>query len=165
MKTTKMILLFISLLLAFAFLAACQPADYDGVPLDETPREEPPPVDSEQTETLNPQFAPQLGDEELRRGEVFINTTELLLLESYPVQINMIVQGDLPTPCHELRVVVSEPDAQGNIEVEAYSLVDPNQICIQVMEPFEISLSLGSYTQGSFTVLINGEPVESFELP
>jgi hypothetical protein len=116
-------------------------------------------------ENLNPQFAPQLGDDQLRRGEVFINTTELLLLESYPVQVNLIVRGELPTPCHELRAVVLAPDEQGNLQVEAYSLVDPDLICIQVMAPFEITLSLGSYTEGSFTVLINGEQVEAFELP
>lgn len=183
MKTKKFVLLFVSLLLTVSILAACQSVDQEQ-PMEETtpaetpaqdypepsgpdqpvegPGAYPAPVDEEQ---LNPEFAPQPGDDELQRGEVFISSTELLMLESYPLQVQMLIQGDLPTPCHELRFIVSQPDEQGNIEVEAYSLVDPGQICIQVMEPFEVSLSLGSYTEGSFIVLINGEQVEYFEIP
>jgi hypothetical protein len=67
------------------------------------------------------------------------------------------VEGSLPTPCHELRAVVSEPNAQNQIPVEMYSLVDPNVECIQMLEAFEADISLGSYSSGSYTVLVNGE--------
>ena len=95
----------------------------------------------------------------MQRGEVFIDSQEILILESFPLQFRLHVIGSLPTPCHELRAVVNEPDKQNDIQVQIYSLVDPDKVCIQVLEPFDVSLSLGSYASGSYTVFVNGEEV------
>ena len=56
------------------------------------------------------------------RGEVFVDSQEILLMESYPVQVALQVSGNLPTPCHMLRAEVSEPDSENNINVELFSL-------------------------------------------
>ena len=109
-------------------------------------------------------YDPQPGDDDLMRGSVYIDSTEILLLESYPVQVKLRIEGDLPTPCHQFRAIVSEPNEQNEFHVEFYSLVDPEVICIQVLEPFDVTLSLGSYTVGSFSVYINGEKVEEFTI-
>jgi len=98
----------------------------------------------------------------LSRGEVFITSSDLLIMESYPLQISLMIKGTLPTPCHKLNVDVSEPDEQNVIAVEAYSLVDPSKICIQVLEPFEENVSLGSYPDGTYMVTLNGEEVGEF---
>jgi hypothetical protein len=98
----------------------------------------------------------------MSRGEVSISSQELLIMESYPLQVALLIKGTLPTPCHKLRVEVSEPDIQNIIAVEAYSLVDPNQNCIQVLEPFDENIPLGSYPDGSYTVTLNGEEVGEF---
>jgi hypothetical protein len=63
----------------------------------------------------------------------------------------------LPTPCHKLRVALSDPDAQGKILVEVYSVVDPAEICVQVLEPFAAEVPLPAYAQGETTVVVNGE--------
>lgn len=110
-------------------------------------------------------YAPAPGDEALDRGSVFINSIDILLLESFPVQVKLQLSGDLPTPCHQLRVVVPLPDDQDQIQVEVYSLVDPEMICIQVLAPFDAQIPLGDFTQGSFSVLINGEVVGAIDLP
>ena len=65
------------------------------------------------------------------------------------------ISGALPTPCHNIRVIVSEADDNNNIQVEVYSLSDPNEICIQVLEPFEIIVPLGVYTSGEYQVVVN----------
>ena len=83
-------------------------------------------------------------------------------MESYPLQVALLIKGTLPTPCHRLRVEVSKPDIQNFIAVEAYSLVDPDQNCIQVLEPFDENIPLGSYPDGSYTVTLNGEEVGEF---
>ncbi|MBU0510345.1 MAG: hypothetical protein KJ638_01415 [Chloroflexi bacterium] len=114
---------------------------------------------------LESEFAPATGDEKLKRGNVFIDATEVLLLESYPVQVNLQLTGNLPTPCHQLRVIVSEPDDQNRIQVEAYSVTDPNVICIQVLEPLDVRVSLGDFTEGEFSIWVNGEQVGEFSLP
>lgn len=98
----------------------------------------------------------------MSRGEVSITFQELLVKESYPLQVALLIKGTLPTPCHRLRVEVSKPDIQNFIAVEAYSLVDPDQNCIQVLEPFDENIPLGSYPDGSYTVTLNGEEVGEF---
>ena len=103
-----------------------------------------------------PAWAPQPGDADLDRGEAFLDVTEVLLLESYPVQVQLHLAGSLPTPCHQLRAAVAPPDAQGQIAVEVYSVVDPGQICTQQLQPFDQGLNLGSYPSGIYTVLVNG---------
>ena len=102
-------------------------------------------------------WEPAVGDENLVRGEVFIEKQEVIVQESFPPQFVLKLSGALPTPCHQLRVKVNGPDAQNQIQVEVYSLAKPDEICIQVLEPFEESIPLGSYTSGEYKVLVNGK--------
>lgn len=108
-------------------------------------------------------YAPQPGDDKLHRGNVHIESAGLLMAESYPPQVFLVMSGSLPTPCHQLRVEVSAPDAQNRIQVEAYSLVDPNAICAQVLKAFEASVRLGSYPAGHYTVWLNGRRIGEFD--
>lgn len=108
---------------------------------------------------------PASGDDRLATGTVYIEFTDILLLESYPVQVRMQITGSLPTPCHELRVDAGEPDAENRIHVAIYSVSDPDVDCIQVLEPFDITIPLGNYTEGKFAVMLNGEQTNEFELP
>ena len=99
------------------------------------------------------------GEDTMVRGQVSIDSAEVLLLESFPVQVRLNLKGALPTPCHQLRAKVSEPDEQKRIHVEVYALVDPDQVCIQMLEPFETSINLGSFPGGTYSVWVNGEKV------
>ncbi|MGH2606114.1 MAG: hypothetical protein ACRDG5_05945 [Anaerolineales bacterium] len=98
------------------------------------------------------------------QGGVYLVSMEIIQRESYPVQVALVLQGSLPTPCHELRTDVAEPDEQGRIVVDVYSLFDRDEMCIQVLQAFEETVELGSYTQGTFTVWVNGEQVGEFDL-
>ncbi len=146
---------------------AYPPPSSDTIVSNENPYPEPlEPVDSDIVAApLENEFAPAPGDDELQRGNVFIDSTEVLLLESYPVQVKLQLTGNLPTPCHHLRVIVSAPDEQNRIQVEVYSVTDPNVMCIQVLEPFDVRVSLGDFTEGEFSVWVNGEQVGEFSLP
>jgi hypothetical protein len=120
------------------------------------------PVSSNDPQTGEPGRAPwepAPGDKDLARGKVFVDTSEILTLESYPPQFLLHLTGSLPTPCHQLRANVQPPNEQDQIQVALYSVVDPEQICVQVLEPFEVNLPLGSFAQGSYTVLLNGDQV------
>lgn len=110
------------------------------------------------TPPVNP-WDPQPGDKNLERGGVFINGKTLVTMESFPPQYMLSIEGDLPTPCNYLRVKVGEPDAQGQIKVEAYSVIDNTMACIQVLSPFIVNIPLGSFTDVSYTVLLNDEIV------
>lgn len=102
---------------------------------------------------------PQPGDNKLEMGGVFINGKTLVVMESYPPQYMLSIEGDLPTPCNQLRVKVGEPDALGQIAVEAYSVIDNSMACIQVLFPFMVNIPLGSYVGVTYSVLLNGEKV------
>lgn len=111
------------------------------------------------------EFATKASDESWNRGMAYIDKEQsaLAIAESAPVQIFLTLRGTLPDPCHELRVVVSEPDEKNNINIEVYSVADPALSCIQVVVPFEASVPLGSYDPGHYQVLINGELFSEFD--
>jgi hypothetical protein len=104
-------------------------------------------------------LSPQPGDENLTRGPatVEIADSELLVMESFPVQIVASLQGYLPNPCHDLRAVVGSPDEQNTVHIEVYSVVDPEMMCIEVIEPFAVRLPLGSYQDATYRFFVNGE--------
>jgi inhibitor of cysteine peptidase len=103
-------------------------------------------------------------EKEMTRGPVFIDETEIVILESFPVQIEIVVRGALPTPCASLEWVVEDPDDRGRIMVEAFSLQDSTLDCIQVLQELEERLPIGSYSEGSYSVWLNGELVGEFEV-
>lgn len=108
-------------------------------------------------------FSPQPGDQDLTRGNVYLNEASLLIRESYPPQIALSISGDLPTPCNQLRVNVAPPDTENRIDVELYSVIDPDKACVQVLEPFEELIELGTFPTGHYSVWINGEMVGEFD--
>jgi hypothetical protein len=93
---------------------------------------------------------------------VYVDTVDILYLESYPVQVHLVVTGSLPTPCHEPAWEVQNlGDA---IDVQLWSLADADRLCITVLEPFELSIPLGSFETADMPVLLNGEVVGRVEV-
>lgn len=111
----------------------------------------------------NQPYSPQPDDSNMTRGNVFIEQSDLLIMESYPVQIMLVLKGNLPTPCNQLRVATNPPDEENQIHVDVYSVIDPNQMCAQVLEPFEVNVGLGSFPSGHYSVWINGESIGEFD--
>ncbi|HLA08910.1 MAG TPA: hypothetical protein VJ022_15820, partial [Anaerolineales bacterium] len=138
---------------------ACAPATEPAVDPDTLPPDtiitSPPVIDPIGTESPNLSTSPNPSDAKLERGNVFISKSGLLVRESFPVQIALVLSGELPTPCHQLRVNVDPPDNENKIHVEVYSVFDPNVTCIQVLKPFQESVPLGSFPTGHYTVWVN----------
>ena len=88
---------------------------------------------------------------------MFVDTTEILYLESFPVQVRLVVRGSLPTPCHHIRWEVE--DLGRMIDVTLWSEPDPEDDCIAVLEPFDISIPLGSFESSNSAVSLNGEEI------
>ena len=119
-----------------------------------------PPVIGEQP---MPTFEPLPGDNKLTRGTAIVNSASLLILESYPIQVQLLLYGYLPNPCHQLRVLVNPPDTDKRIDIEVYSVYDAEMLCIEVIKEFETSVSLGSFPAGHYQVFVNGEPAGEFD--
>lgn len=122
-----------------------------------------PPEGEPSVEPIDDPFAPHPGDENLSRGIVFIQEMDLLIRESFPPQIALSLSGELPTPCHQLRVQVSEPNAENRIDVEAYTVVNPDLACIQVVEPFTANIDLGTFPSGHYSVWVDEELAGEFD--
>lgn len=99
-------------------------------------------------------FLPKPVDALLVRGDMYLDRTEILVMESYLVQIALHLVGDLPDPCHELRAIINIPDENKRIRIELYSVFDPTLICIQVLQPFDNRLGLGSYPSDRYMIYI-----------
>jgi inhibitor of cysteine peptidase len=95
-------------------------------------------------------------------GPVFVETTDILLMESFPVQVALHVTGNLPTPCHQ---TAWELEDDGNtIAVRLASITEPDVLCAQVLEPFDISIPLGEFESGTRVVTLNGAEIGDFEI-
>jgi hypothetical protein len=121
------------------------------------------PLEQRAPKPINSEYLPQREDSNLTQENMFIDHSELLIMESYPIQISLALQGSLPTPCNQLRVIASPPDEQNRIQVDVYSVIDPDQVCTQVLEPFEVNVGLGSFQAGHYTVWVNGESAGEFD--
>jgi hypothetical protein len=126
-----------------------------------------PPAPVEQPPVEGPAYSPldPLPDEEkMIRGSISVGTSEIIMMESFPVQVTLNVSGMLPTPCNMPRAEVTEPEENNTIYVEMWTLVEPDAVCIQVLQPFEVSIPLGSYESGTYTVILNDQEVGEFSL-
>lgn len=155
---------FLLTLLLISLLTACAPTP---TPLPDTPVDsEPPALTPGPGDPVSPKTddtIPRPADKALHRGTVYLDSVDLLTLESYPLQFSLALAGNLPTPCNHLRVAVSPPDAENKIMVNVYSVADPNAVCIQMLKPFDVSIPLGSFPSGHYTLWVNGEQVAEFD--
>jgi hypothetical protein len=112
-------------------------------------------------------YEPQPGDDKLTRGQVFLDlkNSSVVISESFPAQVSVILNGNLPDPCHKLRVVVIPANTQDEINLVVYSVADPGLMCITVIEPFSATIPLGSYSTGQGAVMVNGERLGEFGTP
>lgn len=146
-------------LLAALLLTSCAGAtDSPDTPVTSPPEGQIPAASPDVTD-----LQPKSGDTDLTREIVFIHATDLLIRESFPPQVSLGIKGELPSPCHQLRVVINAPDSDNKIAADVYSVTDPKRACIQVIKPFEKYIDLGTFPTGHYTVWVNGEKVGEFD--
>lgn len=95
-----------------------------------------------------------------------VESVEVQILESMPVQVNVIVRGYLPDAgCTSIRSV--EQIREGNVfRLTLVTTTDPLALCAQALTPFEqvVSLDVSDLPAGAYTVDVQGVEA-SFELP
>ncbi|GAP13429.1 hypothetical protein LARV_01183 [Longilinea arvoryzae] len=126
------------------------------------------PVSSSDSTSTPPaaDWQPQPGDDRLTTGRVEITSTEILSLESFPPQFVVSIEGSKPTPCHQLRARVADPEPdEKSIRIEVYTVFDPDEICTQVIQDFNLNIPLGSYPAGQYTVQVNGAEIGQIVAP
>lgn len=102
---------------------------------------------------------PVTGGDPTTPADVVIDSLAIQVSDSFPPEYELEVKGALPSPCHQLRTDVKLPTMQTEIHVQIFSVYDPYKVCPQAAQPFEVSIPLGGYVRGSYTVLVNGKVV------
>ena len=89
-------------------------------------------------------------------GLVPVEEIEIVILESFPVRVQVIARGNLPDPCTEIFEVLQE--RKENTFFVAIKTYRPPGFCIQVLAPFEeiIPLEVYGLPAGTYTVDVNG---------
>jgi hypothetical protein len=93
---------------------------------------------------------------------VQVEAIDILIMESFPLQISAAVNGFLSVPCVELlSPAVSFTDNTFTV-VLAESTLGPAESCIAVIEPFEtiVSLDVLDLPAGTYRVDVNGVTAE-----
>lgn len=89
-----------------------------------------------------------------------ITDKQINILESLPVQVQLVVNGNMSTPCVELTTAVTRKDNVFYVAI-AENPLQTLVACAQVLEPFQstIALDVKDLGAGSYTVMVNGEPI------
>lgn len=89
-----------------------------------------------------------------------VTEVDVVLLESFPVQINVMVKGEMPDSCYELgdntQRLIGDTFSV-NLKMQKSS--DPELMCAQAITPFDTTISLDNVvglSAGEYTVNVNG---------
>ena len=108
-------------------------------------------------------YAPQVEDSSKQQAGVVITSLNLSERSDLnPIRAELNILGSMPSVCNELRIKFNPPDTAYRVYIDIYSLVDPNVNCDNVFQQFKTTIMLGLYSQGQYTVWVNGAYVGDF---
>ena len=95
-----------------------------------------------------------------------VQSVEIQILESYPLQVNAIARGQMPDAGCTTIYSVNQTRSGNTFNVTLKAITDPWAFCAQTLTPFEqvIALEVGSLLPATYIVNVNGVE-KSFELP
>jgi inhibitor of cysteine peptidase len=135
----------IALLVASVVLAGCR------MPGGDFPKPEDP--------TQSPPTPVTVTDPDSETRPVTVEGIEILLMESFPIQVAVLVRGYLPDGCTVIDDVRSRFEPESNRFVIAITTVrDADAVCTEAIVPFEERVSLDVYglPAGTYFVDANG---------
>ncbi|MDQ5883169.1 MAG: inhibitor of cysteine peptidase [Patescibacteria group bacterium] len=93
-------------------------------------------------------------------GKASVESIDILLKESFPVRVDVIVKGNLPDGCTEIGDAKQQlVGSTFNINLETKKLKDTDVMCTQALVPFEKTIALENVvgiSAGEYTVNVNG---------
>ena len=149
-------------LIAFAWLAQsnAKPAIYQNqsleIPQAVALRQDGPAYFADVKLSTNPDGS--LSVDATLQNLVMVDSAEVLLLESFPVQVSIKVAGNKSVPCVELQPVAVSREGDLFTVVIAETSLGPAETCIAVLDPFELSVALDmlGLSAGTYRVNVNG---------
>jgi inhibitor of cysteine peptidase len=113
------------------------------------------------TATPPPAGTPTVG---MVQGQAMVESVEVRILESMPVQVQVVVKGNLPDACTKIGDIAQAREGD-SFDITIVSTRQADLVCAQVITPFEetIKLDVTGLKAGAYTVTVNGV-TEMFEL-
>ena len=110
-------------------------------------------------------YTPQPSDDTLKRAEINLDSSQskLVFLGPLSTEEAAYLVGNLPDPCHHLRIVLTPVDSQNKISLEVYSMFDPQAVCVTVIQPFKVIVPLGNNPAGHYSVDVNAKLLGEFD--
>jgi len=102
---------------------------------------------------------PQQAEGGVIKGKAKVESIEIRMLESFPVQVNVLVKGNLADGCTRIDQIEQEKDVSTNtLWVKVKTARPAEAMCDMVLVPFEevVSLKVGGLAAGTYTVDVNG---------
>jgi len=117
-----------------------------------------PDPDSPVSSDDSPQEPAPAGEGEIIVSNAMVSGFDILFLESWPLQVNLVIRGDMPNACAMPEVQV-EPRAEDTFNVHVQAVTPADQVCAQVLTPFETTAALNVYglRAGTYTVNVNDQ--------
>lgn len=118
------------------------------------------PGESTQSSTVEPGLSPTsppAPERNLIIREAAVESVDILIAESYPVQVRVIARGYLPDGCTEISH--STQSVMGDvISVRLFTKRPAELMCTQALVPYEhtILLDLSALSDGRYVVDVNG---------
>jgi inhibitor of cysteine peptidase len=130
------------MILSALVLSACQPS-----PVNEPEPETP--VSSE-----DPIKKPVGDDVEGLQQNVYVNELQILMMESFPIQVSVNVIGDLPDGCTSIVSSKAERVDDTTFELSIFTERPADMMCTMALVPFEeaIRLDVEGLPAGTYTV-------------
>ncbi len=102
-----------------------------------------------------PTSAPAPGD--VVQGVAVVESLDVLILESFPVQVQAVVRGNLPDGCTTLDQVTTTRE-ENLFRIELTTQRPADAICTEALVPFEevVPLDVLGLPAGEYTVDANG---------
>lgn len=117
-----------------------------------------PPVDRRPTlgpPQLDVTPIPKPDGDALLRSDPIIMDVQVMVLESYPMQLVLTVTGQFRDGC-TLPVQVEQQRDGNTVTVALYRLKAADMLCPDVMQPFEQTVRLeGGFESGTYTIRVN----------
>jgi inhibitor of cysteine peptidase len=97
-------------------------------------------------------------------GKAMIDSVEVLMRESMPVQVSVSVKGNLADACTRIDEITTTRDGN-TFNIDITTARPAELMCAQVLTPFEenISLEARGLKKGTYAVNVNGV-TQTFEL-
>lgn len=107
---------------------------------------------------------PAEGSGAIQTGEAVVESVDALILESFPVQVNVVAVGYLPDGCTTIGEVTSQQNGN-EFKVTITTERPADAMCTEAIVPYEevIPLDVAGLPAGQYTVTVNGVST-TFEL-